>query len=397
MKKPIINCDLIHNLKVKRTPYDHGLGGGLVVRVSRSGYKSLQFKYRFNGRKKTLTIGDIELYDENEILVIWKRIRAELDAGLCPMSESRKRINATRTQSLSIHDLSDIYIKEHVSTLKRPEQSEYLINKHIKLKVGKLQAYELELSHVHKMTKEMAPTVARKATERLHSILNYGINKGLISIQNPLGGNVKNFGKKAGKTERTLSFDDINVLLERIEDSGLDVNYQAVTLLLLLTGQRKQEWLDARWDEVCFKNKTLTIPPHRLKTAKDTTGKSKSHTVHLSKLVIDILTEQHTRTGHKDKVGRVFSSVNKGYYNQALTESIKAMRMAHFTPHDLRRTFFTRNVDNGVDVFVLEKILNHKMTGVLAHYNLSEYTNQRIEALEDWSNCIKNKFKAEPL
>ena len=48
----------------------------------------------------------------------------------------------------------------------------------------------------------------------------------------------------------------------------------------------------------------------------------------------------------------------------------------------LRRTVSTRLNDAGVEPYVVEKLLNHRMQGVMADYNRAEYAEQRIKAYE---------------
>lgn len=60
-----------------------------------------------------------------------------------------------------------------------------------------------------------------------------------------------------------------------------------------------------------------------------------------------------------------------------------------FTPHDLRRTGATRLADLGVAPYVIEKILNHAMEGVLAVYNKAEYLEERRAALEMWGTKVE--------
>ena len=55
-----------------------------------------------------------------------------------------------------------------------------------------------------------------------------------------------------------------------------------------------------------------------------------------------------------------------------------------FTPHDLRRTFSTRLNKLGVAPFVVEKLLNHALEGVMAVYNQHDYAEERAQALELW-------------
>jgi len=51
-----------------------------------------------------------------------------------------------------------------------------------------------------------------------------------------------------------------------------------------------------------------------------------------------------------------------------------------FTPHDCRRTFTTLANENGVDPFIVERVLNHQLQGVMSVYNHAEYEKERIEA-----------------
>ena len=50
-----------------------------------------------------------------------------------------------------------------------------------------------------------------------------------------------------------------------------------------------------------------------------------------------------------------------------------------FIPHDCRRTFATMANDNGIEPFIVERTLNHRMQGVMATYNHAEYVADRIE------------------
>ncbi|MCF7979736.1 MAG: tyrosine-type recombinase/integrase [Chromatiaceae bacterium] len=51
-----------------------------------------------------------------------------------------------------------------------------------------------------------------------------------------------------------------------------------------------------------------------------------------------------------------------------------------FTPHDCRRTAATRMADAGVEPFIVERMLNHTLDGVMAVYNHAEYASERIAA-----------------
>jgi integrase len=60
-----------------------------------------------------------------------------------------------------------------------------------------------------------------------------------------------------------------------------------------------------------------------------------------------------------------------------------------FTPHDLRRTAATRCGDLGVAPHVVEKLLNHRMQGVMAAYNRAEYEGERVAATQAWATELE--------
>jgi integrase len=370
----------------RNKPYDHRIGDGLVLRISATGHRSFQFKYSYRNTRKTMTIAPFGLLTLNEIADRHKAARLSLLHGLCPMVEREKEKEKLLAEQLTINDLADLYLNEHPVNLKRPEQPAYIINRFIKPRLGKIIASELPIKKLHAATSSASPTVARKIAERLNSIYTYAIGKGVINIANPLAGKVSNFGKRGGKTTRILSIDQIKVFLANVFTCGLNESFANASLLLLLTGQRKGEILNAKWSEIDFQKRTLTIPQERLKTAiSDNNKKHLDHVIHLSDFSLRVLNSQFRRTGVKE---RIFAGASPESYNKSLSLAFSSMQLPHFTPHDLRRTFYTQNIELEVDAHVLEKILNHKMVGVSAHYNLYEYFKERKQALDHWGGFL---------
>ena len=55
-----------------------------------------------------------------------------------------------------------------------------------------------------------------------------------------------------------------------------------------------------------------------------------------------------------------------------------------FTPHDLRRTLRTKLAEIGVDDIVAERVLGHKLQGMMAVYNRHAYDKEKRQALQRW-------------
>ena len=68
-----------------------------------------------------------------------------------------------------------------------------------------------------------------------------------------------------------------------------------------------------------------------------------------------------------------------------------------FTPHDLRRTLRTKLAELGVNDIVAERVLGHKLQGMMAIYNQHHYDTEKRQALSLWEQRIKEIIgEAEP-
>ena len=61
-----------------------------------------------------------------------------------------------------------------------------------------------------------------------------------------------------------------------------------------------------------------------------------------------------------------------------------------WTIHDLRRTVRSKLAELRVPREVARKVLNHEDGKVDRIYNRHEYLDEKREALEKWSDCLKN-------
>ena len=143
------------------------------------------------------------------------------------------------------------------------------------------------------------------------------------------------------------------------------------------------------WSELDVEAGLWRLPASRTKTAR-------AHLVHLSPQAIDIIQGLKPFTG-KEKY--VFASpLRKGQAiygrsaNAALQILFKRGSLPNVTPchvHDFRRTLITRLPDLGFEYIIGNKIANHKLMGVMGHYNHAEHLPERKRALEVWANQIQ--------
>jgi integrase len=168
-------------------------------------------------------------------------------------------------------------------------------------------------------------------------------------------------------------------------------NELAVWLLLALC-VRKMELLSARWDAFDLDAGIWTL-------AKESTKTHSSIRIPLAKPVIAWLQEARVFSFGKPYVFPArrlvrlrmgvarrnrYEHVGPDTLNVALTR-LKVIDIEHFTVHDMRRTARTHLAALGVDRFVAERSLNHKLRSVEGIYDRHDYFAERAAALGAWA------------
>ena len=124
-------------------------------------------------------------------------------------------------------------------------------------------------------------------------------------------------------------------------------------LLILFTGLRRSEAARLRWDDVDFKDKTLTIID---------TKNNQRHTMPLSDFLVELF---ERRAAHKVNAYVFPAEAGEGGYLVDPRKSlmkISELSGLTFTIHDMRRTFITLAESLDIPVYALKRLLNHKMT-----------------------------------
>ena len=82
-----------------------------------------------------------------------------------------------------------------------------------------------------------------------------------------------------------------------------------------------------------------------------------------------------------------YEHVSPDTLNVALRR-LKLLDIEHFTVHDMRRTARTHLARLGVDRFVAERSLNHKLGSVEGIYDRHDYFAERAAALGTWASLL---------
>jgi integrase len=163
--------------------------------------------------------------------------------------------------------------------------------------------------------------------------------------------------------------------------------------LRLLTAQRGGEVFNMRWQDVDLDSGWWTIPASGSKNKL-------AHRVPLSSAALDLLTELRGNEdarlkGQKEPKPSIYVFRNaRGKRQQA--DAAATFAIDDFRGHDLRRTAASMMASNGVNEWVIGKILNHKDKGVTKVYVRHSYDAEKKIALDAWARTLTSIIEKKP-
>jgi integrase len=171
-----------------------------------------------------------------------------------------------------------------------------------------------------------------------------------------------------------------------------DYSFGRIVMILMLTGQRREEVGGMLWDELNFEERTWTLSASRVKSGR-------KHVLPLTSEVIGILEKVPRRGRREGAEDHVFGAGGKGGFSgwalaklalDARITEATGKPIAGWTLHDLRRTMRTVLSDKlDVRTEIAEALLNHSKKGLERVYNTSQYLAQKRAALELWADYLR--------
>jgi integrase len=392
--------------------YDGGAGSvpGFAVMVTDRGARSYVLVARFPktgkpARRLIARVGALSLAKAREKAQQW---REWIGDGRDPaeMEAAQKRAIELRRADL-FADVAKRYIERYVRGLDRKKgpmrtasDTEYAINRYLVPRWGKLPITAITPDHIKELCDEFerrsVVAHARNVFSITRSLFKWAVGKRDYALErSPCDGLEP--GKLIGEVQprkRVLSNAEILAFWRACETLGYP--YRDLFRLILLTGTRKEEMAQARWQELNLQEKAFTIPSERFKS-------DRIHIVPLSEQALTILHQLPqfaagdyvftTASGKKAVDG--FSKA-KLRLDGAMQALLGATKLAPFTIHDLRRTARTRLSELRIDPIVAEAVIGHSFPGLLGIYDQHAYLNEKREALQRLANHLMDIVNPRP-
>jgi integrase len=357
---------------------------GLYCICHPSGKKVWAVRYRHHGINRKLTLGSypaINLKHARELAAKALRTVAEgRDPGL-------EKIQAHADKADSIESVVEKFLERHYRRTNRPKtarRAEQLLQLHVLPRwrarmVGDINRRDVR-DVLDRVVDSGAPIQANRVLAVVRKLFNWCVAHDILAASPCTG-----VEPPTAERSRDRVLDDAELRMVWQVADKIGYPHGPLVHLLALTGQRRDEVGQMRWAEVDIDKRLWTLPPERVKNRKP-------HEVPLSEAALTILKGLRridgspfvfTFSGTSPATG--FSKA-KRKFDALLPADMPAWRL-----HDMRRTVASGLARLGINLPVIEKVLNHtsgSFAGIVGVYQKHSFADEKRHALEAWGRHV---------
>lgn len=328
---------------------------GFGLRVTSGGAKSFIVEKRVDGRVKRKTLGRYGNLTVEQAKKEAMKFLGKVATGIDPIRE----VSEKRAQRITLSDAFKDYLATR-KNLKPNTLNDYNRSMNEMFKDWQTKALsdisrDMVISR-HTEYGQRSPARADNGMRILRAIFNHALQRYQDSSGKPfLASNpveVLSHQRAWYKVERrqTLIKDH---QLKPWYDATMQLNNQTTRdylHLVLLTGLRRTEAATLTWDQIDFKDKTLTITE---------TKNNRIHRLPFSDAIEELL---QRRFDEKSSPFVFPSDAERGHLSEPRTAVARVTKLSGvtFTLHDLRRTFITAAERLDIPAYALKRLINHK-------------------------------------
>lgn len=380
---------------------------GFTLRLSAGGARSFNMVYRSptDGKQARIALGTYPATTLAEAREKAKRYRGMIEAGTDPRhhereeAERRQRDEAERKRE-QVERMANQFDQAAADFL---EGCRVAGLRSVDAYAARLRNHILPIwsgRHINDIDagacRTLLRTVERKAGSfaanrtlaTVSSLFSWLRREGRFAGANPAAGVKSNVREKA--RDRVLSDAELAAVWQATD--GLSPVLRAFVRLLILTGQRRTEVASMRWGDLDQEAALWTLPRERSKT-------DRAHNVPLVPAALDVITSapRLSQVYVFSSDGRTFVrgySKLKAQLDTILNEralTARAVSIAPWRLHDLRRTVATGMARLGQPLHVIEKVLAHEsgsFGGIVGVYQRFGFDREKRQALEAWANHV---------
>ena len=365
---------------------------GLYLIIQPSGARSWAVRYRHHGHPCKHTLGR---YPAIDLAAARKLAGAALRAVAEGRDPGREKRHARASKADTIEAIAAQFIERHCNRsnrLRTAEETKRLLDLHVLPRWRGRLAREITrrdvLDVLDRVFESGKPIAANRTLAAIRKMFNWAVARDMLTAS-PCTGVKPPTVERA--RDRVLSDDELKLIWQAARKVG--GSFGSLVQLLMLIGQRRNEVSEMQWGELDLEVRLWTLPRERVKT-------DQPHEVPLSGPVIAVLETVPriadslfvlTTTGVTPSNG---FSKGKRRIDALLPQDMPAWRL-----HDLRRTVASGMARLGIDLPVIEKVLNHSsgsFAGIVGVYQRHDFAAEKRAALETWGRHIEGLVSGKP-
>lgn len=340
---------------------------GLQVEVKSSGTKTYYLRYiDVRGRTRQMKLADSRDVSLSQAKALADKARNLIAMGIDPF-DKRRAVKLVPTLNEFVSDRYLPFIKMYKRSWKTDEG---LLRNHVLPKLGKLHLDEIKKTHIltlhsnRVLVDKAAPGSANRLLIIVRYIFNLAIRWEIAGITKNPSHNIKLYNENNMK-ERYLTQDEAQRLFVSLEQSE-SAMLRFIVPMLILTGGRKREVLDARWEHFDLHKRLWVIPITKL---------GKPRYVPINDSVVKLLGQvkelyDFDYVFANPKTGRPYVSFFCSWKSARERAGLSDIRI-----HDLRHTFASYLINGGRSLYEVQKILGHTQIKTTQRYaHLAEDT-----------------------
>ena len=333
------------------------------------------------------------------------RTQAEVKEKLKRAIEDSAKLDMSKVGQYTVGQWMDVWFENYAKIKVRPSSHQTYrgyIENHIKPNIGsiplnKLTSLELqkfykkllgngrvERIESKKQPKGLSAKTVRNINQIISSALNLAIEQKLI-LANPA--NACALPKLEHREMKTLPVEQLTSFLREAKESGVFEMYY----IELATGLRRGELLGLKWSDIDLEHGNLRVQRQIVRIDGEIVEaplktKNAYRTLPLSTDAVDVLKEQKKKCGNSQYV---FPSPTGGPISpdsvlHMLHRVLKRVGLPKVRFHDLRHTFATLALQNGVDIKTVSGMLGHFSAG----FTLDTYAHVTTSAQKEAANTM---------
>lgn len=349
---------------------------GFKLLVSKQGRKFFYLRYNFNKRKRGIKIGEFGPMSLTEARQICNELKAQINKGIDPQEEKQQLQQIpTFGEYVENHYLPYAYANKRSAQVDESKFKHHLLKLFKNRRIDQISTHELQKYH-DQMKSKYRPSTANRHLSLLHRMFKLAIQWGFLQ-KNPASGIRKHL--ENNERHRYLSDDEIMRFLEALKTEENQVAAAAFELLLY-TGVRRQEALDARWEHIDLEKRRWFIPMSK-------SGKLR-HVI-LNAMAVELLKRQPIIPGNPHVFPGKIDGNPLNNPQKAFARVLKAAGISDFHIHDLRHTHASIAINNGASLYEVQHLLGHSQAKTTSRYaHLADDTLRKVS--ENISTQITN-------